>query len=82
MDGAIREFGCLHCLTDGSCQMKLDKKGRPFTRCWSCGTMVFLHSDRAFLGLNHLAGMVGSIRDQLSAADSAAATREYAELRK
>lgn len=35
-----RRFTCLCCLTP-SAVVKLDKKGRPFVACISCGTMIF-----------------------------------------
>ena len=35
-----RRFICLCCLVP-SAVVKLDKKGRPFVACTSCGTMIF-----------------------------------------
>lgn len=35
-----RRFTCLCCLVPAAV-VKLDKKGRPFVACTSCGTMIF-----------------------------------------
>lgn len=46
---------CLHCLSDASCSLRLDKKGRPYTTCSVCGTRSFMHSRAALRGLLLLA---------------------------
>jgi len=48
-------FCCLHCLTPDSAQLKLDKKGRPFTYCGMCGTRTFMHHVSALRGLRLIA---------------------------
>jgi hypothetical protein len=35
---------CMHCLAANSCEVRFDKKGRPFTSCRVCSTRAFFHS--------------------------------------
>lgn len=42
---------CLHCLAAGACEVKFDKKGRPYTICRFCATRTFCHSLDALRGI-------------------------------
>lgn len=35
---------CLHCLAANSCEVRFDKKGRPYTVCRACWTKSFFQS--------------------------------------
>lgn len=35
---------CMHCLAANACEVRFDKKGRPYTVCKCCWTKAFFHS--------------------------------------
>ncbi len=46
---------CLCCLGRDTVALKLDKKGRPYSTCWSCGSRIFMRGRRGLRGLSVLA---------------------------
>jgi len=51
----MSRYSCLHCLNEECCEVKLDKKDRPYTSCGMCGTRAFLRSSMAMRGLRYAA---------------------------
>lgn len=51
-------YPCLNCLSPESVNLRLDKRGRPFTFCRMCTTRSFMHSRMALRGLFLLAPTV------------------------
>ena len=64
---ALRTYDCVFCLGNQTMEMNLDKKGRPYVRCWSCGAMTFIISERSFVGLNIFGGMVAGMAEKVGA---------------
>jgi len=42
---------CLFCLADGACEIRFDRKGRPYVVCQVCHTRSFVRSMEAIRGL-------------------------------
>ena len=42
---------CMDCLYEGCMSLRLDRKGRLYTRCTRCGTITFRYCDLALNGL-------------------------------
>jgi len=55
---SISTMDCLFCLNQGSLELKRDKRGRPFLRCWSCGVMAFIKTERSFVGLKLFGNLI------------------------
>ncbi len=46
---------CLHCLTPDASELKIDKKGRPFSYCTVCGTRSFMRTAAGLRGIRLIA---------------------------
>lgn len=42
---------CMHCLAANACELKFDKKGRPYTRCRFCWAKTFMQSLESLRGV-------------------------------
>jgi hypothetical protein len=42
---------CMHCLAANSCEVRFDKKGRPYTVCKCCWTKAFFQSLESLRGV-------------------------------
>lgn len=49
-------YTCLFCLTEHSYEMRLDKHGRPYFLCSSCGARTFLRGEVSLRGPSMLWG--------------------------
>jgi len=47
----LTEQTCPLCGAPGGLSLGLDKRGRPFSRCWGCGTQAFLKTAQAVGGM-------------------------------
>ena len=56
---------CLHCLEIDSCSIRFDRRGRPFTHCYSCGARTFLRGRASMVGLAVLADVVRDLHAQM-----------------
>lgn len=54
---------CLCCLGEGTAQLKLDRKNRPFIRCGACGAMTFCPTEDSLKGI---AFLVPAVRELLT----------------
>jgi len=48
-------YCCLHCLSEDSAVLKVDKKGRPYSFCFSCMTRAFIPSREGLRGIRLVA---------------------------
>jgi len=48
-------YPCFHCLTQSSVDLKLDKKGRPYSVCQCCGVRAFIRNRMGLRGFKILA---------------------------
>jgi len=79
--GVQKTMDCLMCLGDGTCMMKLDKRGRPYLTCFGCGTRTFIHSAKGLIGPRLLGKMLPTIRAQMNIdAETVEAEKMMAEL--
>ena len=42
----IAKGSCPFCMAEGIAELRLDKRGNPFFKCFGCGTIAFIHSDK------------------------------------
>lgn len=87
-DNGSNVFDCLCCLAEGTAHLKLDKRNRPYVKCYSCGSMTFIHSEDGLRGLAFLCptlrpllnklGAVGRDQARTSAADLSTRLKEAA----
>lgn len=59
---------CLSCLGEATATLKLDRHGRPTTRCGLCGTRTFISSRAGLRGLVYFAPSVRGVLQSLAAA--------------
>ena len=45
------KISCMNCLTPGGAELRLDKRGRPYTVCPHCLSRTFIHSPRGLRGI-------------------------------
>lgn len=70
---------CMHCLAANACELRFDKKAKPYTSCTLCRTRCFFSDQKALRGV----GVVPSLLDQAlqaRATDPAFRARFDAEL--
>ncbi len=46
---------CLSCLTVDAARLRVDRRGRPYTRCTACGATTFMPTSAGLRGLTYLA---------------------------
>jgi len=46
---------CLSCLTADAARLRVDRRGRPYTRCASCNATTFMPTAACLRGLSYLA---------------------------
>jgi hypothetical protein len=54
-DGERGAVVCLACLTADAARLRVDRRGRPYTRCMACGATTFMPSAAGLRGLSYLA---------------------------
>jgi len=50
-----KTFACVNCLNDACCEVKFDKKGRPYSTCQMCMTRTFYRGAMSLRGLKFIA---------------------------
>ena len=55
---------CFFCLEHLG-RLKIDKRGRPYISCGSCGSRTFMHSNRALNGFRLMAPLVAKLVEGL-----------------
>jgi len=49
---------CMHCLAGGACELRFDKKSRPYTACKFCRAVCFLPSLQCLKGIAVAPGLL------------------------
>lgn len=69
-------YPCLFCLASDSTRLRLDKKGRPYSVCQTCGTRSFMHSRIALRGFRLLGARIAAIWQSAAQATQVLATAD------
>lgn len=73
------ELNCLCCLGSRSCQVRFDKKSRPYAVCLVCGSRIFLKTRAGLSGFAVLSPVIDQIHER-AARDAAYSTDLAAQL--
>lgn len=44
-------FNCSACLSKETLEIRFDKRGRPYIKCFGCGLHLFISSEKTFSGI-------------------------------
>jgi len=68
------ELNCLCCLGAQTCQIRFDRKARPYAVCLVCGSRIFLKTRQGLSGFAVLSPIISELRNR-AASDPAYAAR-------
>jgi len=57
-NAALLRYTCLHCLQPDGAELRVDKKGRPWTWCSHCRTRSFIHNAAGLRGIRLVAPLL------------------------
>lgn len=76
----MSRYACLHCLADGTVELRIDRKGRPYATCHSCMSRTFMHSREALRGLMLIAPQLSALVRRMAAHELARADSHAAQV--
>lgn len=61
------ELNCLCCLGERTCQIRFDRKARPYAVCLVCGSRIFLKTRQGLSGFAVLSPLIDGVRQRAHA---------------
>ena len=58
------DVNCLCCLGERTCQLRFDRKARPYAVCLVCGSRIFLKTKQGLSGFAVLSPLIDAVRTQ------------------
>jgi len=58
------DVNCLCCLGERTCQIRFDRKARPYAVCLVCGSRIFLKTKQGLSGFAVLSPLIDAVRRQ------------------